>query len=126
MMIKTIFLVGLGGAIGSILRYVSVWITSKYFQGTFPLATLLINILGSLLIGLFIGLLAKYFPENQPLKFLLIVGFCGGFTTFSSFASENYSLFQNGQQLLAYAYIVASVLLTIAAVGIGNYLTKFI
>jgi CrcB protein len=126
MMIKTIFLVGLGGAIGSILRYVSVWLTSKYFQGTFPLATLLINILGSLFIGLFIGLLAKYFPENQPLKFLLIVGFCGGFTTFSSFASENYSLFQNGQQLLAYAYIVASVLLTIAAVGIGNYLTKFI
>ncbi len=82
--------------------------------------------LGSLLIGLFIGLLAKYFPENQPLKFLLIVGFCGGFTTFSSFASENYSLFQNGQQLMAYAYIAVSVLLTIAAVGIGNYLTKFI
>jgi CrcB protein len=125
-MIKTIFLVGLGGAIGSILRYVSGWLTAKYFQGTFPLATLLINILGSLLIGLFIGLLAKYYPENQPLKFLLIVGFCGGFTTFSSFASENYSLFQNGQQLLAYAYIVASVLLTITAVGIGNYLTKFI
>lgn len=123
---KTIFLVGLGGAIGSILRYVSVWLTSKYFQGTFPLATLLINMLGSLLIGLFIGLLAKYFPENQPLKFLLIVGFCGGFTTFSSFASENYSLFQNGQQLMAYAYIAVSVLLTIAAVGIGNYLTKFI
>jgi CrcB protein len=126
MMMKTIFLVGLGGAIGSILRYVSVWLTSKYFQGTFPLATLLINMLGSLLIGLFIGLLAKYFPENQPLKFLLIVGFCGGFTTFSSFASENYSLFQNGQQLMAYAYIAVSVLLTIAAVGIGNYLTKFI
>ncbi len=126
MMMKTIFLVGLGGAIGSILRYVSVWLTSKYFQGTFPLATLLINMLGSLLIGLFIGLLAKYFPENQPLKFLLIVGFCGGFTTFSSFASENYSLFQNGQQLMAYAYIAVSVLLTIAAVGIGNYLTKLI
>lgn len=126
MMMKTIFLVGLGGAIGSILRYVSVWLTSKYFQGTFPLATLLINMLGSLLIGLFIGLLAKYFPENQPLKFLLIVGFCGGFTTFSSFASENYSLFQNGQQLMAFAYIAVSVLLTLAAVGIGNYLTKFI
>jgi CrcB protein len=87
---------------------------------------LAINILGSLLIGLFIGILSKYYPDNQPLKFLLIVGFCGGFTTFSSFASENYSLFQNGHQLLAYLYIMASILLTIIAVGIGNYFSKFI
>jgi CrcB protein len=125
-MIKTILLVGIGGAIGSILRYLSVWLTSKYFLGAFPLATLAINILGSLLIGLFIGILSKYYPDNQPLKFLLIVGFCGGFTTFSSFASENYSLFQNGHQLLAYLYIMASILLTITAVGIGNYFSKFI
>jgi CrcB protein len=125
-MIKTLLLVGLGGAIGSILRYISGELTAKYFQGGFPLATLIINVLGSLLIGLFIGILAKYYPENHPLKFLLIVGFCGGFTTFSSFASENYTLFQNGQQLYAYLYIIASVLLTIMAVGIGNYLTKFI
>jgi len=125
-MIKTLFLVGLGGAIGSILRYISGGLTAKYFQGGFPLATLIINVLGSLLIGLFIGILAKYYPENHPFKFLLIVGFCGGFTTFSSFASENYTLFQNGQQLYAYLYIIASVLLTIMAVGIGNYLTKFI
>lgn len=125
-MIKTIFLVGLGGALGSILRYVSVGLTNKYFQGTFPIATLAINILGSLLIGLFIGIIAKYYPDNQPLKFLLIVGFCGGFTTFSSFASENYSLFQNGQQFMAYLYIIASVILTISAVAIGNYFSKFI
>jgi CrcB protein len=125
-MIKTIFLVGLGGALGSILRYVSVGLTNKYFQGTFPIATLAINILGSLLIGLFIGIIAKYYPDNQPLKFLLIVGFCGGFTTFSSFASENYSLFQNGQQFMAYLYIIASVVLTISAVAVGNYFSKFI
>jgi CrcB protein len=125
-MIKTIFLVGLGGALGSILRYVSVGLTNKYFQGTFPIATLAINILGSLLIGLFIGIIAKYYPDNQPLKFLLIVGFCGGFTTFSSFALENYSLFQNGQQFMAYLYIIASVVLTISAVAVGNYFSKFI
>jgi CrcB protein len=125
-MIKTIILVGLGGAIGSILRYLSGWFASKYFQGFFPLSTLLINVLGSLLIGVFIGVLAKYYPENQPLKFLLIVGFCGGFTTFSSFAVENYNLFKNGNQLSAYMYIISSVILTISAVGIGNYITKFI
>ena len=125
-MIKTIILVGLGGAIGSILRYLSGWFASKYFQGSFPISTLVINILGSLLIGIFIGILAKYYPENQPLKFLLIVGFCGGFTTFSSFAVENYNLFQNQQQLSAYIYIITSVILTISAVGIGNYLPKFL
>ena len=74
-MIKTIILVGLGGAIGSVLRYLSSWFASKYFQGSFPISTLVINILGSLLIGIFIGILAKYYPENHPLKFLLIVGF---------------------------------------------------
>lgn len=125
-MIKTIILVGLGGAIGSILRYLSGWFASKYFQGSFPISTLVINILGSLLIGIFIGILAKYYPENQPLKFLLIIGFCGGFTTFSSFAVENYNLFQNQQQFTAYIYIIASVILTITAVAIGNYLTKFL
>jgi CrcB protein len=125
-MIKTIILVGLGGAIGSILRYLSGWFASKYFQGSFPISTLVINILGSLLIGVFIGILAKFYPENHPLKFLLIIGFCGGFTTFSSFAVENYNLFQNQQQLSAYIYIITSVILTISAVGIGNYLTKFL
>jgi CrcB protein len=125
-MIKTIILVGLGGAIGSILRYLSGWFASKYFQGSFPISTLVINILGSLLIGVFIGVLAKYYPENHPLKFLLIIGFCGGFTTFSSFAVENYNLFQNQQQFSAYIYIITSVILTISAVGIGNYLTKFL
>jgi CrcB protein len=125
-MIKTIILVGLGGAIGSILRYLSGWFASKYFQGSFPISTLVINILGSLLIGIFIGVLAKYYPENHPLKFLLIIGFCGGFTTFSSFAVENYNLFQNQQQLSAYIYIITSVVLTISAVGIGDYLTKFL
>lgn len=125
-MIKTIILVGLCGAIGSVLRYLSGWFASKYFQGSFPISTLVINILGSLLIGVFIGILAKYYPENHPLKFLLIIGFCGGFTTFSSFAVENYNLFQNQQQLSAYIYIITSVILTISAVGIGNYITKFI
>lgn len=125
-MLKTILLVGLGGAIGSIFRYVTHWITSKYFLHTFPLSTFIVNVIGSLLIGILIGYIGKYFPENHPLKFLLIVGFCGGFTTFSSFALENYNLFQNNQQVMAYLYIITSIILTITAVGIGNYLSKFL
>lgn len=125
-MVKTLLLVGLGGAIGSIFRYITHWLTSKYFQSSFPISTFLVNILGSLLIGLFIGYLGKYFPENHPLKFLLIVGFCGGFTTFSSFALENYNLLQNNHQITAYLYMAASIILTISAVGLGSYLSKYI
>ena len=125
-MIKTLLLVGIGGAIGSVLRYLTHWLTSKYFQGTFPLSTFLVNVLGSLLIGLFIGYLGKYFPENHPLKFLLIVGFCGGFTTFSSFALENYNLLQNNNQITAYIYMATSIILTISAVGLGSYLSKYL
>lgn len=125
-MVKTLLLVGLGGAIGSIFRYITHWLTSKYFQSSFPISTFLVNILGSLLIGLFIGYLGKYFPENHPLKFLLIIGFCGGFTTFSSFALENYNLLQNNNQITAYIYMATSIILTISAVGFGNYLSKYL
>ena len=125
-MLKTILLVGIGGAIGSIFRYATHWATTKFFQGSFPFSTFLVNILGSLLIGLFIGYLGKYFPENHPLKFLLIVGFCGGFTTFSSFALENYNLLQNNHQIIAYIYIVSSIILTITAVGLGSYLSRYL
>ena len=125
-MIKTLLLVGIGGAMGSVLRYLTHWLTSKYFQSSFPLSTFLVNILGSLLIGLFIGYLGKYFPENHPLKFLLIVGFCGGFTTFSSFALENYNLLQNNNQITAYIYMVTSIILTVSSVGFGSYSSKYL
>lgn len=125
-MVKTLLLVGLGGAIGSIFRYLMHCLISKYYESTFPLSTLFVNTFGSLLIGLFIGYLGKYFPENHTLKFLLTVGFCGGFTTFSSFALENYNLLQNNNQITAYLYMATSIILTILAVGLGNYLSKYI
>lgn len=125
-MFKTLLLVGIGGAIGSMFRYITHWITTKYLQSLFPLSTFLVNILGSLLIGIFIGFLAKYFPDNHPLKFLLIVGFCGGFTTFSSFALENFTLFQNNQSIMAYFYIAITVITTIIAVGFGSYISKYL
>ena len=92
-MLKTIFYIAIGGAIGSVMRYLTTILVSKYWSSQFPLATFVTNVLGCFLIGIFIGFLDKNQLSNSPLKWFLITGFCGGFTTFSAFGFENYSLF---------------------------------
>jgi len=123
-MTKQIILVGLGGATGSIFRYLTSLLTSKYYSNTFPLATFAANVLGCLLIGLFIGYIDRNQNASPDLRFLLITGFCGGYTTFSTFASENLTLLQTGNYLTGLIYISASVLIGIIAVWFGLILTK--
>lgn len=123
-MTKAIILVGLGGGIGSILRYLTSVVVAKHFQAIFPLATFTANVLGCLIIGIFLGLFDRQQLANPDLKFLLITGFCGGYTTFSAFASENINLFQSGNSLTAFVYIASSVLISLFAVFIGIILTK--
>ncbi len=118
-MIKNILFVGIGGAIGSILRYLTSFYTAKYYAGSFPLATFGINILGCFLIGIFIGLSGSYFPLNNNLKLLLITGFCGGYTTFSTFAMETVNLIDYNNWWVAVLYIISSILIGIFAVWIG-------
>lgn len=106
--------VGLGGMLGSILRFA----VSSYYQKA-PLGTFIVNILGCLLIGY---LSARI--ENVGLKLLLLTGFLGGFTTFSTFGLETFQMLKDGDFLRAALYVSASVVLGILAVFLGTVLAS--
>ena len=118
-MLKNLLLVGFGGGLGSILRYVSsLLITTKIF----PYATLAVNITGSFIIGIVFALSIKDAAITNNWKLFLATGICGGFTTFSAFSLENMGLLQSGKYGLAFTYIGLSIVLGIAATFFGYLL----
>jgi fluoride exporter len=109
--------IAFGGATGSVSRYlVSLWLTREH--GAFPVGTFVINVVGSFLIAVFARIFST--PDsNQVLRAALTIGFCGGFTTFSTFSAEFVTLVQEGRTLRAVVYVTLSVLSGVLAVVAG-------
>ena len=123
-MIKNFLIVGLGGAVGSMLRYG----VQKTFQvqsaAAFPTGTLLVNIAGCFLIGILWGVVSRSLTWNEEMKLLSMTGFCGGFTTFSAFTLEGIGLLKENRTLLFVIYLTASVVGGLLATFIGIRIAK--
>ena len=120
--IRNLIYIFIGGGLGSVLRFLISNYTQKLWNvNSFPMGTFVVNIIGCFLIGM----LTSYFlKEDNYLKFLLITGFCGGFTTFSTFSAENYSLYQSGNYPILLFYILLSVMVGLVAVYAGLQVVK--
>lgn len=125
-MAKILLIIGTGSFFGGISRF----ITARYIQQTilsaFPYGTFVVNILGCFLIGLFYGISERGSMLNTEWKMFLTVGFCGGFTTFSTFTNENLALLRDGEIFQFALYTGLSVFIGILATYMGNMITKIL
>lgn len=123
-MAKVLFIIGAGSFLGGIARF----LTSRFIQNSiisaFPFGTFIVNIFGCFLIGLFYGISDKGNIMNVEWRMFLTVGFCGGFTTFSTFANENVALLKDGNIFYFALYTGSSVFLGILATYLGILITK--
>ncbi|MEG0898515.1 MAG: fluoride efflux transporter CrcB [Oscillospiraceae bacterium] len=123
-MINCLF-VGIGGFIGSVLRYLLGQVAINNSVG-FPFATLIINFIGAMAIGILSEISLKTGAISPQLLLLLQVGLCGGFTTFSTFSLETFQLFDSGKIMIGAVYIALSVVLCVSAVALGKFIIKAI
>jgi CrcB protein len=121
MSLSTCLLIMLGGALGTLLRYLISALTTTT-PHDLPWATIIINISGSFVIGFFGTLTLAHgkFPVSENMRLLVMVGVCGGFTTFSSFSLQTFDLMRNGYIVRAAVNVVGSVVLCICAVALGH------
>lgn len=119
-MLKYIYIT-VGGASGCLLRYLVILFISSKTTSSFPVGTFLVNIIGCMLIGLLFGFFSVNGEVEDRMRFLLFVGFLGGFTTFSSFAFESMRLMSAGMTATSLLYIVSSNLVGIVLVFAGYF-----
>lgn len=114
----------LGGAIGSGCRYLAGKAITDHCSGVFPWGTFIVNIAGCLIIGLIFGFIDRGVHISPQMRALLVTGFCGGFTTFSTFAHENYLLFSDSRFWIVALYAALSFAVGIIAAHLGHMLAK--
>jgi CrcB protein len=125
-MLKSVLMVGLGGFIGSVARYFLSRLNLHYDFLSIPIGTLSVNVLGSYIIGFLTGISEKSELISLEWRLFLMVGICGGFTTFSTFTNENLMLMHNGQFTAVFLYTGLSILLGFTAVYLGYSTTNLI
>lgn len=118
--------IAFGGAVGAMSRYWLSTLSEKYNPGVFPIGTIVVNLLGSLLIGVFFVLLSEKIQMAAHLRPLVIIGFLGAFTTFSTFSIDALLLMQQGYYGTAAGYIAASVTSCILAAWVGMTVTRLV
>jgi CrcB protein len=121
---QLILAVAIGGAAGSVARLLVGFGSTKVFGLAFPWGTLIVNVAGSFLIGLLVESFALRWNLSQAWQAFLTIGFCGGFTTFSTFSLDCYALVQRGEIGLAALYVIASVVLSVGALIAGLHLVR--
>ncbi|TWF54200.1 fluoride efflux transporter CrcB [Neorhizobium alkalisoli] len=114
-----VVLVAVGGAIGSVFRYlVGVWAV-RLFGPSFPWGTFAVNVIGSFFIGLMVEMIARRFNASAEMRVFIVTGIIGGFTTWSSFTLDTMVLLERGAALPAFAYLAGSLVISFAAIFAG-------
>ena len=121
---RSFLLVGIGGFIGSLARYIVAVAMSGIISSTFPWATLIVNVAGCFLIGVIFAVSDRGGLLSPEWRIFLTTGFCGGFTTFSTFSYESLKLLQDGEYLYVAVYVLASVVVGLLATLLGIYLIR--
>lgn len=121
---KTLFYVAIGSVIGGVSRFLLQQFIQRRVESVFPYGTLVVNLVGCFVIGIIIGLADKGNLMSPQARIFWATGICGGFTTFSSFISENYNMLRGGELLSTFIYLSVSIVAGLMAAGLGILLVK--